>query len=166
MARTLPTAETVFGAIERNGTFIDRYLDSPPQTNETGRSAILLPCFLHLRKRFDKPLVLSELGSSAGLNQNWHRYRYEYGHWSWGDLDSPVTLACEWRGDEPPPVRLRVRFPTAPDATSRLCRSIRKTTGCASILCVGRPANAACAALRRAFGCGSSPAIRRGRRRR
>lgn len=102
----LPTAETVFGAIERNGPFIDRYLDSPPQTNETGRSAILLPCFLHLRQRFDKPLVLSELGSSAGLNQNWHRYRYEYGHWSWGDLDSPVTLACEWRGEEPPPVHL------------------------------------------------------------
>ncbi|WP_370319368.1 DUF2332 domain-containing protein [Oricola sp.] len=103
----MPTSETIFGAIERNGAFIDRYLDSPPQTNETGRSAILLPCFLHLRDRFDKPLVLSELGSSAGLNQNWHRYRYEYGRWSWGDLDSPVTLACEWRGDEPPPVHLR-----------------------------------------------------------
>jgi len=103
----MPAAETIFGTIDRNGAFIDRYLDSPPQTNETGRSAILLPCFLHLRDRFDLPLVLSELGSSAGLNQNWHRYRYEYGPWSWGDLDSPVTLACEWRGDEPPPRHLR-----------------------------------------------------------
>ena len=103
----IPGTETIFGAIDRNGAFIDRYLDGPPQTNETGRSAILLPCFLHLRDRFDMPLVLSELGSSAGLNQNWHRYRYEYGRWSWGDLGSPVTLACEWRGEDPPPGHLR-----------------------------------------------------------
>lgn len=102
-----PHAGAIFGAIDRHGEFIDRYLDGPPQTNETGRSAILLPCFLHLRDRFDMPLVLSELGSSAGLNQNWHYYRYEYGRWSWGDLDSPVTLACEWRGDDPPPGHLR-----------------------------------------------------------
>jgi len=98
---TLPDA--VNGAIVRHGGFIDRYLDSPPQTNETGRSAILLPAFLRLKEQFGLPFILSELGSSAGLNQNWHRYRYEYGHWGWGDLDSPVTLACEWQGDALPP---------------------------------------------------------------
>lgn len=95
-------AEAAFGAIGRHGEFIDRFLDSPPQTNETGRSAILLPAFLYLRERHDLPFILSELGSSAGLNQNWHRYRYEYGEWGWGDLDSPVTVACEWHGDTLP----------------------------------------------------------------
>lgn len=95
-------AEAVFTAIDDHDEFIDCYLDSPPQTNETGRSAILLPAFLHLRSMIDLPFVLSELGSSAGLNQNWHRFRYEYGGWQWGDPASPVTLTCEWRGGNPP----------------------------------------------------------------
>lgn len=95
-------AKAVRDAITRHGDFIDRFLDSPPQTNETGRSAILLPAFLHLHDRFGLPLVLSELGSSAGLNQNWHRYRYDYGSWRWGDNGSAVTIACEWRGGDPP----------------------------------------------------------------
>ena len=89
-------------AIARHEAFIDRYLDSPPQTNETARSAILLPAFLFLQARFGLPLVASELGSSAGLNQNWHRFRYEYGNWSWGDPSSPVAIACQWRGGVPP----------------------------------------------------------------
>lgn len=94
--------DAVLDALVRHGDFVDRFVDSPPQTNETGRSAILLPAFLYLRERYDLPFVLSELGSSAGLNQNWHRYRYEFGHWGWGDLDSPVTIACEWHGDALP----------------------------------------------------------------
>lgn len=89
-------------AIARHGDFIDRFLDSAPQTNETGRSAVLLPAFLRLRARHGLPLVLSELGSSAGLNQNWHRYHYDYGDWEWGDPDAAVTLSCEWRGETPP----------------------------------------------------------------
>lgn len=105
MADENDVATALHGAMERHGAFIDRFLDSPPQTNETGRSAILLPAFLHLRSRFDLPFVLSELGSSAGLNQNWPLFRYEYGPWSWGDLDSPVTLACEWLGEATPPLR-------------------------------------------------------------
>ena len=98
-------AEAVNGAVVHHGDFIDRFLDSPPQTNETGRSAILLPAFLRLQERFGLPFILSELGSSAGLNQNWHHYRYEYGKWGWGDLNSPVTIACEWHGDELPPTQ-------------------------------------------------------------
>jgi hypothetical protein len=100
----------VLGAISRHGDFIDGFLDNAPQTNETARSAVLLPAFLHLQARFGMPFVLSELGSSAGLNQNWHRYRYEFGGWGWGSLDSPVTLACEVRGDAlpvPAPVSVR-----------------------------------------------------------
>ncbi|GAB4349315.1 MAG: DUF2332 domain-containing protein [Oricola sp.] len=95
-------ASAVRAAITRHGEAIARFLDSPPQTNETGRSAILLPAFLYLGQQYGLPFVLSELGSSAGLNQNWHRYRYEYGRWGWGSLDSAVTIACEWEGEDPP----------------------------------------------------------------
>ncbi|WP_223478660.1 DUF2332 domain-containing protein [Oricola indica] len=95
-------AEAVFGAVTRHGEFIAQFLDSPPQTNETARSAVLLPAFLWLAKRCGLPLAVSEIGSSAGLNQNWHRYRYDYGSWTWGDENSPVVLPCEWRGGTPP----------------------------------------------------------------
>lgn len=95
-------APAISGAISRHGDFVVRYLDSPPQTNETGRSAILLPAFLHLHERHGLPLMLSELGASAGLNQNWHRFRYDYGGTIWGDPGSPVTIACEWRGGTMP----------------------------------------------------------------
>lgn len=95
-------ADTVMEALGRHAAFVADYLDSPPQTNETARSAVLLPAFLLLQARFALPLVLSEPGSSAGLNQNWHRYRYDYGNWSWGDPASPVVLGCEWRGGAAP----------------------------------------------------------------
>ncbi|MFZ2102703.1 MAG: DUF2332 family protein [Oricola sp.] len=98
-------ADAIAGAMVRHGDAVDRFLDNAPQTNETARSAVLLPAFLHLGEKFGLPLVLSELGSSAGLNQNWPLYRYEYGAWGWGDLSSPVTLACEWYGDKPPAPR-------------------------------------------------------------
>lgn len=102
--------DAVMDAISRHGDFIDGFLDDAPQTNETARSAVLLPAFLHMQARFGMPFVLSELGSSAGLNQNWHRYRYEFGGWGWGDLDSPVTLACEVRGNAlPAPLPVSVR---------------------------------------------------------
>jgi hypothetical protein len=94
--------DRVVTATIEHGPFIDRFLDSPPQTNETARSAVLLPAFLYLRNEFALPFDLFELGSSAGLNQNWHRFRYEYGSWQWGDPGSPITIGCAWEGGNPP----------------------------------------------------------------
>jgi hypothetical protein len=106
-----PQAETeellfarVADAIGTHVEFIDGFLDNAPQTNETARSAALLPGFLLLHDMFRLPMVISELGSSAGLNQNWHRFRYDYGNWQWGEPRSPVTLTCEWRGNAQPPI--------------------------------------------------------------
>jgi hypothetical protein len=95
-------AAALHAAIERHGDSIDRLLENPPQTNETGRSAVLLPGFLLLQQRFQLPMVLSEMGSSAGLNQNWHRYAYDFGSWRWGDPASPVAITCDWQGEPPP----------------------------------------------------------------
>jgi hypothetical protein len=80
------------------GTILAR-LESPPQTNEVRRSAVLLPGFLAIARRFPgRPLVTSELGASAGLNMNWDRYRHRLGALAWGAPDAPVALAPEWGG--------------------------------------------------------------------
>jgi hypothetical protein len=47
-------------------------------TNEVGRSALLLPAFDMLARETGAPLGLVEIGSSAGLNLNFDRYGYRY----------------------------------------------------------------------------------------
>ena len=66
------------------------------QTNEIRRCACLLPAFA-LVAQGGGPLALVEIGASAGLNLLWDRYRYHYGHQTWGDSASPVQLRCELR---------------------------------------------------------------------
>ncbi len=58
------------------------------QTNEVGRSAVLLPAFL----RNPEPLALIEVGASAGLNLLFDRYGYDYD----GSLlgTGPPVLEC------------------------------------------------------------------------
>lgn len=90
-------------AVSAHDGFIAAYLDSPPQTNEVARAALLLPALLDLHAAHGLPIRLLELGASAGLNQNLDRFAYEYGAWQWGDPASPVLVACEWRGEAGPP---------------------------------------------------------------
>ncbi len=47
------------------------------QTNEVGRSALLVPTFLDVAA--GRPLALVEIGASAGLNLLFDRYGYDYG---------------------------------------------------------------------------------------
>lgn len=84
--------------------FLSGFLDHPPQTNETGRAAVLLLGFHRAAQDTGKPLSMLELGASAGLNQNWDRFAYDLGGTPWGDADSAVRLAPEWRGRAPEPL--------------------------------------------------------------
>jgi hypothetical protein len=77
-------------------------LGQPPQTNEVGRSAALVGGLLHLRRQFDLPVRLFEIGTSAGLNLRADHYRYRYLDGYWGPADSPVTIDDAWRGPLPP----------------------------------------------------------------
>jgi hypothetical protein len=76
-------------------------LTRPPQTNEIGRSAVLLGGFATIAARTGLPLALCEIGASAGLNMLWDRYRYELGTSRWGDAASPVLIRAGWDGDAP-----------------------------------------------------------------
>lgn len=75
------------------------------QTNEVRRCVHLLPAFTSLAGRFPaQPLVLIEVGASAGLNLNWDRYGYDYGDGTiYGAADSPVRLIGTLRGTRQPP---------------------------------------------------------------
>lgn len=87
---------------------ISRRLDSTPQTNEVRRTAVLLPGFMTIASRTGCPLVLSELGSSAGLNLIWDRYHYTLGTFNWGPSGSPIHLTPDWRGAAPPSGELQI----------------------------------------------------------
>ncbi len=79
------------------------FMSHEPQTNEVRRSACLLPGFLTVSAGTGLPLRLFEIGASAGLNQLWDRYHYDYGGaGTWGDAASPVRLEAAWTGVPPP----------------------------------------------------------------
>ncbi len=94
-------------AFQRDEAFILERLRSAPQTNEVRRSAALLPGFLTIARLFGRPLVLSEVGASAGLNLQWDRYSYRLGEFTWGP-ESSVSLKPEWQGPPPPPAIIHV----------------------------------------------------------
>ncbi len=102
---TLWTA--IEAALRRDKTFILDRLTSAPQTNEVRRSSALLPGFLTIAALTGKPLVLWEVGASAGLNLQWDRYSYSLGDFSWGNA-SPVDLAPRWEGPPPPKAAIEI----------------------------------------------------------
>ncbi len=90
------------GAVIEHAAFLRDVLRSPPQTNEVGRSAVLLGGFLHIAAAAGLPLHLLEIGASAGLNLVWDSYAYRLGGGHWGDATSPLVLAPDWQGNSPP----------------------------------------------------------------
>lgn len=91
----------VLEALQRHADHVRTWLKSAPQTNETGRSAVLLGGFSVLAQQTGLPLRLFEIGASAGLNQLWDRYHYRLGMQDWGDKRSPVQIDSDWRGNAP-----------------------------------------------------------------
>ena len=76
-------------------------LGSNVQTNEVRRCAALLSGFLRVAAETGLPLRVREIGSSAGLNLLFDRWRYELGPHRWGDPGAPLVLRAEWEGDPP-----------------------------------------------------------------
>lgn len=95
-------AGALSAAIRRNDAFLASFLASPPQTNETARAAMLLPGFLAIARETRLPLALTEIGSSAGLNLFFDRFRYDYDGHDWGPAGSEARLSPAVRGAAPP----------------------------------------------------------------
>lgn len=94
-------------AMRRDEAFMLERLKSAPQTNEVRRSSALLPGFLTIAALTGKPLILSEVGASAGLNLQWDRYSYQLGDFRWGRA-SAVELAPRWEGPLPPQAPIEI----------------------------------------------------------
>jgi hypothetical protein len=77
-------------------------LTRPPQTNEVGRSASLIGGFLLVARETGQPVRALEIGSSAGLNLRFDRYRYEQGDEGYGPADAGVRFRGEWPAGVPP----------------------------------------------------------------
>ena len=111
LARFYPTAGGVadagrawpafLGVVEECGEAIRARLGRFPQTNEVRRCGGLLGGFLTAAQESGLPLRVREIGCSAGLNLQWHRYFYQLGARTWGDPASPVRIAPEWQGPLP-----------------------------------------------------------------
>ncbi len=84
------------------------WLESAPQTNEVGRSAVLMSGLLAVADLFGQPMELIELGASAGLNLLLDRYGYDLGGVAAGDLGSPLQLRPEWKRAPPPDAPVEV----------------------------------------------------------
>ncbi len=78
------------------------WFDSPPQTNEAGRSASFVAALHWLASRVVQNFELNEIGSSAGMNLLIDRYRYNLGGVASGPADAPVTIRPTWNVSPPP----------------------------------------------------------------
>lgn len=130
-------------AIRDEADWINARLDVPPQTNEVGRSAVLIAAAQWLAAVTGLPMRLSELGASAGLNLNFDHYALAGPGWQRGAVAPAITLRPDWTGEAPPdatikvtdragadilpldPVRDRLRLLSFiwPDQTERLTRT-------------------------------------------
>jgi hypothetical protein len=97
---TDPTPEAL-AALNRHPAFLFDWLKSPPQTNEVRRSAPLIAAAHWLTKRFGLPLILSELGASAGLNLLWDHYALHIGDRTLGPSHPVLSLTPDWTGPLP-----------------------------------------------------------------
>ncbi|MBN8630025.1 MAG: DUF2332 domain-containing protein [Rhodobacterales bacterium] len=104
---TDPTAAAL-EALRRHPDFLLDWLTSPPQTNEVRRSAVVIAAAQWLTARFGLPLVVSELGASAGLNLLWDHYALAVQGQTFGPADPVLTLAPDWSGPLPPAARPRI----------------------------------------------------------
>lgn len=95
--------DAALAAIRRHPAFLLDWLTSPPQTNEVRRSAPLIAAAHWLTARFGLPLILSELGASAGLNLLWDHYALRVGGGTLGPADPTLTLTPDWTGPLPAP---------------------------------------------------------------
>jgi hypothetical protein len=84
------------------------WLESAPQTNEVGRSAVLMSGLMVTSDLFPKPMELLELGASAGLNLMPDRYGHDLGGVRAGDRESILQLRPEWTGPPPPDAQVEI----------------------------------------------------------
>ena len=98
----VPLEQAVLTALKTHESFLIDWTQSPPQTNEVRRSAALIAMAHVALSHFDRPIVLSELGASGGLNLMWDHFALTTAGTTQGPKDAVLTLTPEWTGNAPP----------------------------------------------------------------
>ena len=99
----LVEVEALVGAVvARHDAELLLWFDSPPQTNEAGRSASFVATLHWLASRVTPDFELNEIGSSAGMNLLIDRYQYDLGGVISGPEEAAVTIRPKWNGPPPP----------------------------------------------------------------
>lgn len=93
--------------LREHETEVARRLGDGVQTNEVGRSAVLIGGYAAVAERTGLPLRVLEVGASAGLNLRFDQFAYDTGRQVFGDHNSPVRFSGNWEG-EPPPLPARI----------------------------------------------------------
>ena len=130
----------VQAALRNQATHILRLLSYIPQTNEIGRSAVLIATALMLERRFNLPLIVSEPGASAGLNLLFDQFAQSSFGFTYQLHKATLTLTPDWRGPAPPPGRFQIAgragvdlSPTNPGSSEgflRLCAYLPHVARC------------------------------------
>ena len=90
-------------AMRDKAEFLDTWLNSPPQTNEVRRAAVMIAAGHWLADHYGLPMTLSELGASGGLNLMWDHYALSVNGQNFGPSAAAFTLSPDWNGALPPP---------------------------------------------------------------
>ena len=87
------------------------------QTNEVGRAPAIISGLAHIAERFQLPLRLLEIGSSAGLLSRLDSYYYDNGSTQFGNRDSELVFPDSWwsRAGQSLDVGLRIEERAASD---------------------------------------------------
>lgn len=92
----------VLRALQEHEEFLLDWTKNTPQTNEVRRSAALIPMAYVALQHFNRPIHLSELGASGGLNLHWDHFALQAGDTRLGPSDAALTLTPDWSGPMPP----------------------------------------------------------------
>ena len=98
----------VKAALRNHATHILQWLNYIPQTNEIRRYAVLVATALIIERRLNLPLIVSELGASAGLNLLFDRFALSSHGFTYQPHKATLTLTPDWRGPAPPPGRFQI----------------------------------------------------------
>ena len=87
--------------VHRHRDEVNRRIHDGVQTNEVGRSAVLVGGYAAVARRTQLPLRVLEVGASAGLNLRWDHFAYDNGRVLAGDPESSVRFHGVWEGEPP-----------------------------------------------------------------
>lgn len=94
--------DAIANALKTHEAFLLDWTRHAPQTNEVRRSAALIAMAHVAAAQFDRPIVLSELGASGGLNLMWDHFALDISGHRFGPDDAVLTLGPDWSGPPPP----------------------------------------------------------------